>query len=129
MTSRKEEVTCIICPNGCKIQVELKENDEVEVRGNACPEGKEYAIQEVKSPSRIIMSVLECEDCDIPTVSVKTDGPIPKEIIPEVMKRLSEITVENPVNVGDLILEDIAGTGVNVIATRPSQLRAETLKN
>lgn len=114
-----EEITCIICPRGCKIQIVIKDDKIVDVTGFACPNGREYAIEEVKSPGRIVMSVVKCVGGDIPTVSVKTSKPVPKEKMLDVMEDLSKIEVKPPVNIEDTIIENVAGTQANVVATRP----------
>lgn len=124
MNEETKEITCIICPKGCKIEVKTEDSNVVEVIGNACPEGREYAIQEIISPSRIIMSVIKCKNCDIPTVSVKTSDPVPKNKIQEVMDDISKIEVEAPIEIGDIIYENVGKTETDLIATRnASKLR------
>lgn len=118
---KTEKVTCIMCPRGCKVKVELEEeNDEIkEITAYACENGKEYAIEEIKSPNRPVMTVVECEDCDMPTVSVITKEPVPKDKIYEVMKELSNLKVQSPVEIGDVVKENVADTGVDIVVTRP----------
>lgn len=115
---REETVTCIMCPLGCKIKVEL-ENDEIkDLVGHACENGMEYAEQEVSSPTRTVMSVVKCVKGDYLTVSIKTSEPVKKDKIDAVMGAVSNIEVEAPVRVGDKIIEDVCGLGVDIVATR-----------
>ena len=115
----KIRVTCIVCPIGCTIEIIKRGGKVVEVRGYGCPRGREYAIQEAVKPMRVVMSVVLVEGGDLPTVSVKTDRPVPKELIPAIMKELSRVRVKAPVSIGQVILENVAGSGANIIATRP----------
>jgi len=116
---RKFTVTCIICPLSCEIEVEMEGDKIVKITGYKCPRGEEYAREEATCPKRVIMSVVKCVGGDFPTVSVKTDKPIPKEKIFDVMKELSKVEVKAPVEIGDVILENVLGLGVNIVATRP----------
>ncbi len=120
MSEETEKITCIMCPQGCKVRV-THENDEIiDVTGYACSNGEEYAIEEVKSPSRTVMSVVECDEGKMPTISVKTDKPVPKDKIHEVMDELSDVNVCSPIEIGDSIIENVAGTDADVVATRPA---------
>lgn len=118
MSEETRKITCIMCPRGCKVKVTLEDDEIKEVTGYACSNGKEYAIEEVKSPSRTVMSVIKCENAEIPTVSVKTSKPIPKEKIRDTMKSISDLSAECPVRIGDTILENVAGTDADIVATR-----------
>ncbi|MDK2870812.1 MAG: hypothetical protein PWQ16_164 [bacterium] len=119
---KKHNITCIVCPIGCEMEVETKgENGEVlSIKGNRCPKGKDYAIQEVTSPKRIVMSVVNVNGSIFPTVSVKTNKPVPKKLIPKVMEELSRIELNAPIGVGDVIIRNVAGTDADIVATRPA---------
>ena len=116
-----EEITCIMCPRGCKVQVDVEGDEIQDVRGYACPNGEEYAIEEIKCPNRTVMSVVRCEDCQMPTVTVKTDKPVPKDKIDDVMEDISDIEVDSSVEIGEVLKENVAGTDANMIATRPAK--------
>jgi len=114
------ELICIGCPMGCPLKVEM-ENGEVKfVTGNTCPRGADYAKKEVTDPTRIVTSSVPVKGAEsgLKTVSVKTARDIPKGKIFDVVKAIKEITVEAPVRIGDVVLPDVAGTGVDMIATR-----------
>lgn len=113
------KLTCIVCPLGCEIEVRMEGDKIVEIIGFTCPKGKDYAIQEVTAPKRIVMSVVKVKDGDFPTVSVKTDKPVLKELIPKIMKELAKVEVEAPVEIGQVIVENVANSGANIVATRP----------
>lgn len=114
----RREFVCIGCPLGCNLSVDIADNGEVSVTGNTCNIGAEYGKKEVTNPTRILTSVVKVNGGTIPMVSVKTKSDIPKGKIMECMKALKEITVRAPIHIGDVIVENIAGTGVSITATK-----------
>ena len=111
----KRELTCIICPRGCSLAVDI-EGDSVKVTGNSCPKGERYAIAECTNPMRTVTSTVRVENREETMVSVKTEDPVPKDKIFEVMKLIREKGVCAPVRIGDIIIKDVFGT--NIIATK-----------
>ena len=111
-------ITCINCPLGCTLEVELKENEVISVTGFQCPRGKDYAKKEVLNPTRTINSIIPVVHGNQPMVSVKTDQDIPKGKIRQVMYALKDLMVEAPVEIGQIILANVAETEVNIIATK-----------
>ena len=109
----KRELTCIVCPMGCSIDVELEDGKVLSVTGNTCKRGEEYARNECISPVRTITSTVRCDDGSV--LSVKTDKPIPKDKIFECMKIINNAVAHLPISAGDVIIEDVFGA--NVIAT------------
>ena len=114
----KRELICIGCPMGCPLTVEMNGTEVVSVTGNTCPRGDAYARKEVTNPTRIVTSTVKVEGGKVDMVSVKTKEDIPKGKIFDCVKALKGITVEAPVHIGDVILKDVAGTGVDIIATK-----------
>lgn len=112
------ELTCIGCPMGCALTVEMNEKEVVSVTGNTCKRGDVYARKEVTNPTRIVTSSVMVEGGNLAAVSVKTKEDIPKGKIFDCMKALKGVKVKAPVHIGDVIVKDIAGTGVDVIATK-----------
>ena len=112
------ELTCIGCPLGCALTVTLENDEVVSVTGNTCKRGDDYARKEVTHPTRIVTSTVLVEGGEIPMVSVKTQNDIPKEKIMDIMKEINALRVKAPVHIGDVLLEHICGTGVNLIATK-----------
>ena len=92
----------------------------LEVRGASCPRGREWAVQEVTDPRRVVMTVIPVRGGDPPTVSVRTDRPIPKRRIPEFMAALADLEVEAPVRVGQVLARGVLGLA-DVVATRESR--------
>ena len=115
-----KDLTCINCPLGCQISVKIDGDEVVEVSGNTCKKGEEYAIKEVTNPTRIITStvIVEGGSGNNSQVSVKTETDIPKDKIYDVMDALKGVSIKAPVKIGDVIVEDVAGTDVNIVATR-----------
>ena len=112
----KRELICIGCPLGCMIQVEMDGAEVVSVTGNTCKRGDDYARKEVTNPTRIVTSIVNVTGGHL--VSVKTKSDIPKGKIFDCVKALKGVTVEAPVHIGDVIVSDVAGTGVDIIATK-----------
>ena len=111
-----KEITCIVCPNGCKLKVQ-KENGEYHVVGHKCKRGIDFAVQEMEDPRRTLCTTVKTCFKDIPRLSVRTDGEIQKHLILPLMQLLRKIEVTEPVTVGEIIEKNIFDSGVNVIAT------------
>ncbi len=114
----EQMITCINCPVGCRMKVTLSDKGEVlKVEGNTCPRGDKYARQECVQPLRMITAVIPAGESPVP-LSVKTASPVPKSMISDVMKALRETEVTAPVAIGDTVISNVCGTGVDIIATR-----------
>ncbi|QEK10906.1 DUF1667 domain-containing protein [Crassaminicella thermophila] len=113
----KHELICIVCPMGCRLEA-IKEKEEYKIEGNKCPRGKEYGIKELTNPTRVVTSTVRIKGGMLNRLPVKTNGDIPKEKIFECMKLLDLIEVEAPIKAGDIIVKDLFGTGVDIIAAR-----------
>ena len=111
-------LTCIGCPLGCALTVEMENGEVLSVSGNTCKRGDDYARKEVTHPTRIVTSTVAVTGGDIAMVSVKTQNDIPKEKIMDIMKSIEDIKVEAPVHIGDVIVANAAHTRVNIIATK-----------
>ena len=107
----KRNLTCIICPKGCAMCAEIQ-GEKVTVTGNTCPKGEEYAINECLHPVRTVTATVRVSNRPNTMVSVKTAQPIPKERMMDVMAQLRKITVNAPVTVGQVILEDVFNTQI-----------------
>ena len=112
------ELICIGCPLGCMITVSMEGGEVVSVTGNTCKRGDAYARKEVTNPTRIVTSTVAVAGGDHMMVSVKIQSDIPKGQIAACMDALRGVTVEAPVAIGDVIVKDVLGTGVDVVATR-----------
>ena len=116
--TQKRELTCIGCPLGCAVTVVLEDGEILSVKGNTCKQGEIYARKEVTHPTRIVTSTVRVEGGSAPMVSVKTKTDIPKDKIFDCVDALKTVTVQAPVSIGDVILENVAGTGVDIVATK-----------
>ena len=114
----KRELTCIGCPLGCQITVTMESGEIKEVKGNTCNRGDAYARKEVTNPTRIVTSTVSVTGGTAPTVSCKTKEDIPKDKIFEVVEALRGVTVNAPVSIGDTVLPNVAGIGVDMVATK-----------
>ena len=103
---------------GCPITVEMDGDEVVSVTGNTCKRGDVYARKEVTNPTRIVTSTVRVIGGKADMVSVKTKEDIPKGKIFDCVKALKGVEVEAPVRIGDVIVPDVAGTGVDIVATR-----------
>lgn len=114
----KINLICINCPLGCPLTVEVDNGEVVSVTGNTCPRGVTYAQKEITNPTRIVTSTVMVEGGKSAMVSVKTKEDIPKGKIFDVVKALKGVVVKAPVKIGDVIVPNVAGTGVDIVATK-----------
>ena len=110
----ERKLTCIICPLGCELTVQVEDKKVLDIKGNTCPKGKAYAESECTNPQRTVTSTVRCTDGSL--VSVKTDRPIPKEKITECMALINEAEAKLPIAIGDVIIEDAFGS--RIVATQ-----------
>ena len=110
----KRNLTCIACPLGCDLTVTLEGKNVVDVCGNTCPRGREYAINECTAPVRTVTTTVLCDDGGL--VAVKTSKPIPKEKMMEAMKIINSAVAHLPISVGDVVIDELFGS--SVIATQ-----------
>lgn len=113
---KRKELICIGCPMGCPIVVEMEDGKVLSVTGNTCPRGESYARKEVTNPTRIVTTTVWVDGGKVPMINVKTERDIPKDKIFECIAALRGVTMKAPVHIGDIILENVADTGVNIVA-------------
>lgn len=117
-SAHTSEVTCIRCPLGCAITVDVAPDGAAVYReGASCAHGREYAVAEVTAPVRSVATTINVPGCGEP-LSVRTAEPIPKGLVPDAVRAVKAVRVELPVRAGDVILSDVCGTGVPAIATK-----------
>lgn len=112
------ELVCIRCPIGCMITVSKGENGELEITGNTCGRGAEYARKEMTAPTRIVTSTVRIRGGKQAVVPVKTRGDVPKAKMFECMEAIKGVELKAPVHIGDVALADVAGTGVDMVVTK-----------
>lgn len=112
-----KELTCIGCPIGCMLKVEAQ-GESISVSGNGCKRGISYAENEIRCPKRAIASTVELLGGAIRRLSVRTAQDVPKDKIFACMDEIRKIRISAPVRIGDVVLANCAGTGVDIIATK-----------
>ena len=112
------KLICISCPQGCALEVTMEGKTITKVDGAACKKGKEYAEQEITDPRRMIASTVRVKNGFHPLVPVYTKMPIPKNLIKNILKELREVELVAPVANGLVVIENILGTGIDIITSR-----------
>ena len=118
MAITKKNLTCIVCPRGCALTVTLDSeatNPVVSVEGQGCKRGVEYATAECTHPTRVLTTTAPTVDGGV--VPCKTDRAIPRELLFEAMKAVNSLSAPAVVRIGDILLENLLGTGANIVAT------------
>ncbi len=110
-----KEMICIVCPRGCRLSV----TDKQEITGNFCKRGETYALQELTCPKRMITSTVALESqSGLRRLPVITSQEVPKDRIMEVMAILQKVIVKAPIKMHDVIIHNVLGLSIDVIATR-----------
>ena len=105
-----KEMTCIVCPMGCGLEVELDGNEVISVKGNTCPRGIQYAKTECSNPMRMVTTTVLCENGKL--LPVKTAGPVKKEDVFKVMEAVNNCTAHLPIKIKDVIIDNVCGTQI-----------------
>lgn len=117
--SMEEKIlTCIRCPMGCRLEVDVENNEVLSVRGNTCKRGETYAKKEVIDPVRTVTSTVRVKGGEISQVSCKTSMDVKKDKVMDVMRALKNVEVLAPISIGDVLIKNVAGTESDIIATR-----------
>ena len=109
-----KQLTCIVCPRGCQLNID----DNNVVTGNFCPRGKNYAISEITTPTRIVTSTMKVLNSNEVRVPVKTSKPIKKDLMFEIMDKINSKLVYAPIKIGDILIENVDGDNTDIIATK-----------
>ncbi|MHC1747133.1 MAG: DUF1667 domain-containing protein [Cellulosilyticaceae bacterium] len=110
------ELVCIVCPNGCTLKID-DTTSELNVTGAKCKKGVAFAKEELTCPKRSVTSTVATAFKAFPLLPVKTDGEIPKDKIRSVMQAINTVYVTEPVKLGEVIIENVLNTGVNIVST------------
>lgn len=113
----KQELTCIVCPMGCSLEVTLEDGKVLSVKGNGCPRGEAYGKNECTHPTRVLTTTMAVTGGKKPVVSVKTAGAIPKELLFEAMTKVNGMSIPSPIQMGQVLIPDLCGTGIDLVAT------------
>ncbi len=118
------KLICIGCPLGCPLEAQLEAGEVISVSGNTCKNGEKYARKELTNPTRIVTTTVRVSGGTLAVVSVKTAADIPKNKIFDCVRQLRDLCVPAPVAMGDIVLKNVAGTGVDIVATKAVPLLA-----
>lgn len=118
MATEIHEIVCILCPVGCRIIVEIEDGEVVRIDDAGCERGKDYSLQEIRSPVRDFFTTIRVADGKMPLVSVRSTEPIPKNMLMPCAAELAKRVIPAPVRIGDIIIKNIMKLGADIIATK-----------
>lgn len=110
------ELTCIVCPKGCRLRVDPENG--FTVTGQGCARGEKYGREELRNPLRVVTSTVAVEGAVHRRCPVKTDGAIPKALVRQAVRALDSVRLQGPVGLGQVVVADVCGVGVNFVATK-----------
>lgn len=110
-----KNITCIGCPLGCGIIVSMKGSKVIKIEGNTCKKGEAFAVSEATDPRRILTTTMRTSSGGL--VPVKTDRPVKKGMLFDLMKAVNNVTAKEPVEIGDVLIKDVLGSGADIVAT------------
>ena len=113
-----KEIICVICPNSCKLQVFKDDNGEVKVEGYGCARGIQYGKDEYTAPKRTLITTVKIEGGELPVLPVRSKVAIPKEYLFKAMEVANHVSAKAPIKMGDIIIPNLLGLGIEVIASR-----------
>ena len=111
----KKELICISCPTGCHLTAETDAKEEWRITGNRCPRGKVYAVNELTDPRRVVTATVASTSELMPRIPVRTDKALPKRFIAPLLNRLYAMKVQIPVKSGEILIENVENSQINVI--------------
>lgn len=112
-----KDIRCIICPTGCLVHVE-NVNGELIIEGHSCKRGEEYAREEFIAPKRILTTTMQVESGFLPLVPVRSDKPIPKDLLEGTLNEIAKTKIKAPIKMGDILIENVLDLDINIIASR-----------
>jgi CxxC motif-containing protein len=115
-----QELTCITCPMGCRLAIEVRADGELAVSGNRCPRGAAYAREELLAPKRTVTATCRAEGGSAGTkrIPCRTAAPFPKECVGELLVEIYKLEARLPIARGSVLMKDALGLGIDVVATR-----------
>lgn len=115
-------LTCIICPLGCSIDMKVENGEIIDIGGNDCKRGIDFAKTEFYNPQRMVTTMVTLNEGEYPFLPVISESEIPKKNLKDCIRLLQSIKVKAPIKMGDIVIENILGTGINIIAAKTAKL-------
>jgi len=112
------EIICIVCPIGCQLKVLIEDDKVIKTEGNSCKRGLKYAEEECTNPTRILTTTVKVNNGMFPVAPVRSERALPKSLIKKSMEIINHVDVNAPIFLGDIVIKNILGTGINIISTR-----------
>ncbi len=116
--AKEVELICTACPQGCTLTAVIENGEVIEVRGYNCKKGLDYGVAEMTDPRRMVATTVKVKNGFHPLLPVYTERPVPKPLIPQILDEIRKVEVTAPVRMKSVIVENVLGTGVNVLASR-----------
>ncbi|MDD3839837.1 MAG: DUF1667 domain-containing protein [Clostridia bacterium] len=114
----QKKVTCVVCPIGCEILVKGDKQRIVQISGIKCKRGEQYAVSEFLNPMRILTTTVKTRNYHLPVVSVRSNKPIPKDLMFECMDALKKVEIESPLEIGQVVIQNILDSGADIVVTK-----------
>lgn len=124
----EKDFVCVICPNSCRLTVWKDTDGEVHVSGNQCNRGEDYGVKEYTHPERMLITTMRIEGAKLPVIPVRSTKAIPKEHLLAAVKIVNEEVCEAPVKMGQVLITNILGTGIDVVSSRDMESYDEKAK-
>jgi len=116
--AQEVQLICTACPQGCTLTALIENGEVIKITGNNCKKGLDYGIAEMTDPRRMVATTVKVKNGFHPLLPVYTERPVPKPLIPQVLAEIRKVEVTAPVKMKSVILENVLGTGINVLASR-----------
>lgn len=124
MTDEKTlSMICVNCPVGCDIKVTIRDGEVSNVEGNTCPRAVEFARKEISDPVRVFATTVRVDGGKLPVCPVRSRGPVPKNRVFDISREVARLSVQAPIEIGQVIIPDVCGTGVDIVASRSLRSR------
>ncbi len=117
LPERFKDIRCILCPTGCLVHVENIDGELI-IEGHSCKRGEEYAREEFVAPKRILTTTMQVESGFLPLIPVRSEKPIPKDKLEEILKEIAKVKTKAPIKMGDVLIQNVLGLDINIIASR-----------
>jgi len=124
-----KEYTCTACPKGCTVEVEFEDDEIKDISGYSCMKGKGYVEDEFHDPRRILTTTVKIRGAKYPRIPVRTETGVPKDELGCCLEKLNRVELEAPVDVGDVVVDGICSTDINVVTSRSLDKVSEKAEN